>query len=101
MLLPADGTPPMVRQRIQRGRDIALIQARRLTAALLANDPDADVDLAARAILAIGEENARLMLNHPDKYQPDRLVDFAATLAAKLHAPLSAAPHRHRRNGAA
>jgi AcrR family transcriptional regulator len=88
MLLPADGTPPVVRERVQRGREIALTQARRLTAALLADDPHADLDLAARAILAIGEEYARLLLNDPDQYQPDRLVEFTATLAAKLQNPL-------------
>ncbi len=54
-------------------------------AALLANDPYADLDLAARAILAVGEEGARLLLNNPDQYPPDRLVEFAATLTAKLH----------------
>jgi AcrR family transcriptional regulator len=84
MLLPADGTPPIVRQRVQRGREIALTQARRLTAALLADDPDTDLDLAARAILAIGEEYARLLLNHPDRYQPDRLLQITATLAVRL-----------------
>jgi AcrR family transcriptional regulator len=94
MLLPADGTPPVVRERVQRGREIALAQARRLAAALLANDPDIDLDLAARAILAIGEEHARLLLNHPDQYQPDRLVEFTATLAAKLQTPVAAAATR-------
>lgn len=92
MLLPADSTPPVVRQRVQRGREIALAQARRLAAALIADDPDTDLDLAARAILAIGEEGARLLLNDPDQYPPDRLVEFAATLAAKLQS--RPGPHR-------
>ncbi len=92
MLLPADSTPPVVRKRVQRGREIALAQARRLAAALLANDPYTDLDLAARAILAIGEEGGRLLLNDPDQYPPDRLVEFAATLAAKLHSR-PAPPH--------
>lgn len=82
MLLPAEGTPPIVRKRVQRGREIALSQARRLTAALLADDPHTDLDLAARAILAIGEEYARLLLDDPEQYPPCRLVEFAATLAA-------------------
>lgn len=88
MLIPADGTPPNVRERVQRGREIALTQARRIAAALLADDPHADLDLAARAILAIGEEYARLLLNDPDHYQAGRLVEFTATLAAKLQSPL-------------
>lgn len=88
MLLPADGTPPVVRERVQRGREIALTQARRLTAALLADDPHADLDLAARAILAVGEEYARLLLDNPDRYQADRLVEFTATVAAKLQSPV-------------
>jgi AcrR family transcriptional regulator len=86
MLLPADGTPPAVRDRVERGREIALAQARHLTAALLAGDPDADLDLTARAILAIGEECARLLLNDPGGYSPERLVEFAARLAANLSA---------------
>lgn len=84
MLLPADGTPQVVRNRVQHGREIALSQARRLAAALLANDPHTDLDLAGRAILAIGEEGARLLLNNPDEYHADRLVEFAATIAAKV-----------------
>lgn len=84
MLLPADGTPPAMRKRVQHGRDLALTQAGRLAAALLANDPHTDHDLAAHAILAVGEEGARLLLNDPDQYPPDRLVEFAAELAAKL-----------------
>lgn len=87
MLLPADGTPPVVRRRVQHGREIALIQARRLAAALLANDPHTDLDLTARAILAVGEEGARLLLDNPNQYPADRLVEFAATLAVKLHSP--------------
>lgn len=84
MLLPADGTPPVMRRRVQRGREIALAQARRLAAALLDGDSQTDLELAARAILAVGEEGGRLLLDNPDEYPPDRLLEFAAVLAAKL-----------------
>lgn len=96
MLLPADGTPPMVRTRVQRGREIALTQAQRLSAALLTDDSDTDRDLAARAILAIGEECARLLLNNPDDYPPERLTEFAGALAAKLQQPTLRSTARRR-----
>lgn len=84
MLLPADGTPAVMRKRVERGREIAIAQARRLAAALLDDDTDADLELAARAIVAIGEEGARLLLDDPDRFPPDRLVEFVATLAGRL-----------------
>jgi AcrR family transcriptional regulator len=79
ILLPADETPDAVREHVQRGRAFALLQARALTTALLAQRPanPLDPDLTAHALLAIGEQAAKLLINDPDHYTPERLVQFA------------------------
>ena len=87
MLLPADETPDVVRQRVQRGRELALVQARSFTRSLLAQHPGLsalDEDLTAHALLAACEEAARLMIADPLRYPPDRLVTYAQNLLQVL-----------------
>lgn len=87
MLIPPDGTPEEVRERVQRGRDIALDQARTLVGGLLDGRSDlADVDreLAARALLAIAEDGARLLLRNPEEFTPERMANFAGELLTPL-----------------
>ena len=87
VLLPADETPVVVRQRVQRGRDVALQQTRSLIGALLARRPSLaalDEELTAHALLAACEQAARLMVADPDRYPPDRLVRYAETLLRTL-----------------
>lgn len=80
MLIPPDGTPQMVRDHVQRGRDVALEQARVLAAATLAGAQDVDLELAARAIVAVAEEGARLLLDRPEEFGPERFAAFAASV---------------------
>jgi len=87
MLLPADGTPDVVRQRVERGRMIALEQTRLFTRSLLARRPALDAldeELTAHALLAACEQAAKLMIADPRRYPPARLVQYAENLLRVL-----------------
>jgi hypothetical protein len=80
MLMPADETPAVVREHVARGRAFALTQARALVGALVAGRPELkelDQDLAAHSLLAMGEHCARLLIEQPEDYPPERLVSYA------------------------
>jgi AcrR family transcriptional regulator len=76
MLLPADGTPAQVRERVDEGRRVVLAQLRAMFGPLLPEGVDAD--LATHAVLAVTEHLGRLMLADPEAYPPERLVAFAS-----------------------
>jgi AcrR family transcriptional regulator len=82
MLLPADGTPAQVRQRVDEGRRVVLAQLRSLFGPLLPES--VDVDLAGHAVLAVTEHFGRLMLADPGAYPPERLVSFATGALRRL-----------------
>ena len=87
MLLPAGGTPDVVRQRVERGRTIALEQTRLFTRSLLAQRPALDAldeELTAHALLAACEQAAKLMIADPRRYPPARLVQYAENLLRVL-----------------
>ncbi len=87
MLLPSDGTPDVVRQRVERGRMIALEQTRLFTRSLLARRPaldGLDEELTAHALLAACEQAAKLMIADPARYPPERLVQYAEKLLRVL-----------------
>jgi AcrR family transcriptional regulator len=87
MLLPADGTPDVVRQRVERGRMIALEQTRLFARSLLAQRPALDAldeELTAHALLAACEQAAKLMIADPRSYPPARLVQYAENLLRVL-----------------
>lgn len=87
MLVPTDGTPEVVRERVQRGRDVALGQARLLAGALLTDRPDIETELAARSIIALAEEFAKLLLDRPDEFTPQRVAGFATAILGGLRGP--------------
>ena len=82
MLLPADGTPAQVRERVDEGRRVVLAQLRSMFGPLLPEGVDAD--LAAHAVLAVTEHLGRLMLADPETYPPERLVSFATGAMRRL-----------------
>ena len=82
MLLPADGTPAQVRERVDEGRRVVLAQLRSMFGPLLPEGVDAD--LAAHAVLAVTEHLGRLMLADPETYPPERLVSFATGALRRL-----------------
>jgi AcrR family transcriptional regulator len=87
ILLPVDGTPLAVRTQVERGRRLLRTHLERLVAWGLRRrggpDLDLDVELAARTLLALGEDAARLVLTHPE-FPPERIGAFARSLLTAL-----------------
>jgi AcrR family transcriptional regulator len=77
MLTPPEGTPEVVRDRVQAGRALAVAQVRTVLAPFLDSSPSPDGELAAELLVAAAEHAAKLMIRYPDRYSPQRLVSFA------------------------
>jgi AcrR family transcriptional regulator len=87
ILLPPDGTPEEVRDRVQAGRDFALAQAQALATSLLEGrrgSAEIDPEMLGHSLFAVCEHGARLMLTEPDRFPPERMVQFARDLLDAL-----------------
>ncbi len=88
ILLPLEGTPPIVRQHVEvnRARVLERIQ-RHVRRAVEHRDVPGqlDMELTARAIRDFCEQAGRMVLTDPERYPPERYqryaVDFLALLA--------------------
>lgn len=83
ILLPAGETPMEVREQVERGRALVRGQLTQLITWAFTQRPalaGADPDIAARMLIAAGEEAMRLVLTQPDDYTPEALSAFAAAL---------------------
>lgn len=79
ILLPPEGTPAVVRERVQRNR----AEIRRRLEELVAlgrHRGSGDLELFARTIQVAAEEAGRLVLTDPERYPPERLTRYAAAL---------------------
>jgi AcrR family transcriptional regulator len=74
VLVPPEGAPELLRERIALGRAAVVKQL----AAAAAGSPDPE--LTARALSAVADEAARLLLADPGRYPPARLLDHARWL---------------------
>lgn len=85
IVLPADSTPALVRAHVETGRDDVRARAEELLAGALrrpTGGEPVDVELAAQALVALGEQFARLVLTDPKRYSPERIANFVERLAA-------------------
>jgi len=88
ILLPADGTPAVVRERVDRDRE----RVRRQFEALLAwglgrRGADAgsvDLELASHSLLAVVEQWGRLILSDPESFSAQRLAGFVERVVGGL-----------------
>jgi AcrR family transcriptional regulator len=79
LMVPAVEAPPEVLAHVEAGRSFALAQLRSLVKIGSANTQalsDVDIELAARALLAIGEQAVRDLLTDPEKFTVKRYSDF-------------------------
>ena len=80
ILLPLEGTPPIVRQHVQDGRTRVLARIEQLVGWAVKRSQlprDLDVELTARAIRDFCEQAGRMVLTDPERYSPDRYERFA------------------------
>jgi len=87
ILLPLEGTPPIVREHVQAGRAQVLARIERLVGWAVEHGelPHAlDVELTARAIRDFCEQAGRMVLTDPHHYPPERYEQFAQNLLALL-----------------
>lgn len=85
VLMPPEGAPPVLRERIAGGRDAvvaALAEAVRPGLGPGAESPDPA--LTARMLSAVADEAARLLLTDPEDYPAERLIAHAQWVLSRL-----------------
>ncbi len=87
ILLPAEGTPAIVRRHVQNNR--AKVQERLQRFVTWAVDrsqlpADLDVEICARAILRLSEEAGRMVLIDPERFSPQRYERFAHMIMERI-----------------
>jgi AcrR family transcriptional regulator len=87
VLMPPEGAPPLLRERIAEGRAAAVAQLARLAGPGLAPSGRAvspDPELTAQSLSALADDWARLVLTEPDRYPIERLEAHARWLLEQL-----------------
>jgi hypothetical protein len=79
--MPPEGAPAILRERVARGREAVVATLAEVVRPGLASP---DPGLTARALSAVADEAARLLLADPDEYPIDRLVAHARWLLSLL-----------------
>ncbi len=78
ILMPPEGAPQQLRDRIAAGRVIALERLTAAVAPLADRNPEMpDAELTARILSALSDEYARLVLTDADAYPVSRLIGHA------------------------
>jgi AcrR family transcriptional regulator len=85
ILLQPEGTPPAVRKRVDRDREVVRERIEELLhiGLRLRGGPDVDTEMAAHALVGVAEYFGRMILADPEGFAVDRLV---ATIEALLRA---------------
>ncbi|MDQ3102743.1 MAG: TetR/AcrR family transcriptional regulator [Actinomycetota bacterium] len=78
VLMPSEGAPEILRERIAQGRAAVLAQLIGAVRPALATEGEPpDAELTARLLSAISDEYARLLLADPARFPPERLLRHA------------------------
>lgn len=83
VLMPRDGGPPELRDRVQRSRRMVTERVSALVGwgVERRGGPEGlDVELLGRLLVAAGEDAARLVIAQPETYTPERLAHAAAAV---------------------
>lgn len=88
ILLGPESTPSAVRKQVRRSRESLVVMVEQLVGWGVARRGGPvgldDIELAARSIVTLCEDAARLVLTDPDRYPPERIARFAAVVLAAL-----------------
>jgi AcrR family transcriptional regulator len=79
ILLPPEGTPPIVREHVERNRTLVLQRIESLVRWAIERSglpADIDVELSARTIRSLSEEAGRMLLTDCERYSPERYERF-------------------------
>ena len=85
VLMPPEGAPVLLRERIEQGRDAIVGQLSRVAAPAFqprGGPASPDPELTARTMSALADEWARLLLTEPERYPAERLLAHARWLVA-------------------
>ena len=90
IVIPQEGMPPAVRARVDKHREDARRQLEPIAAWLLgkAGAPDLDPELMSHLIRGNAEYLARMTIEDPKRFSPDRLAGFAHDGLRALGAPI-------------
>jgi AcrR family transcriptional regulator len=83
VLVPADNTPPGVRAAILEGRERWRREIENIVSGLLA-DADTDIELVSHVIRGNVEYLARLIIEEPEKFTPERITSLCTQVAGLL-----------------
>lgn len=86
-LFPVEGAPPELRETLTRVRTglVALLQPVAASGIERRGGPQGlDTELFSRLLIAFGEEGAKLVLSDPERFSPDRMADFTATIMGSV-----------------
>ncbi len=85
VLVPPEGAPAVLRERIAEGRDAVVVAlARAVGPGVAPGDESPDPQLTARMLSAVADESARLMLTDPAEYPVERLLAHADWLLRRI-----------------
>jgi AcrR family transcriptional regulator len=82
-LFPVEGAPPELRATLNRVRGglVNLLQPVAVHGIERRGGPQGlDAELFSRLLVSFGEEGAKLVLSDPERWSPDRLAEFTATI---------------------
>jgi AcrR family transcriptional regulator len=85
VLMPPEGAPPVLRDRIAQGRAAVVAQlSEAMRPGIGPGRESPDPELTARTLSALADEAARLLLTDPERYPIERLVAHAGWLLDEL-----------------
>jgi AcrR family transcriptional regulator len=85
VLMPPEGAPPVLRDRIAQGRAAVVAQlSEAMRPGIGPGRESPDPELTARTLSALADEAARLLLTDPERYPIERLLAHAGWLLDEL-----------------
>jgi AcrR family transcriptional regulator len=88
VLMPPEGAPAVLRERIARGRSAVVAHLAGLVGPGFApGRATPDPEMTARTLSALADEAARLVLTDPDHFPVQRILDHARWLLEQLAGP--------------